>query len=160
MLETEGVVVRSGEDGAYVETTRASSCGTCSSQKSCGTSTMGHLLGSKRMSFRVLNPIGASVGEHVVIGLEESALLRSSLLSYVLPLTLLMAGALLGSQLAPASAAKDLYSVVGAGAGLGLGIAALKWVAWKTREQKQFQPVILRRVFSYNIVKLAEDREG
>ncbi|MBZ0104982.1 MAG: SoxR reducing system RseC family protein [Sulfuricella denitrificans] len=157
MLETEGVVVRLGADGAYVETTRASSCGTCSSQKSCGTSSMSQLLGSKTMSFLVMNPIGAAVGERVVIGLEEPALLKSSLIGYVLPLMLLMAGALGGSQLAPAGAAQDLYPVIGAAVGLGLGIAALKWVAWKTRGQKQFHPVILRRVFSYNIVKLAED---
>jgi sigma-E factor negative regulatory protein RseC len=159
MLETEGVVVKLGADGAYVETARASSCGTCSSQKSCGTSSLGHLLGGQAKPFRVLNPIGAAVGERVVIGLEESALLRSSLLSYVLPLTLLMAGALLGSQLAPAGAAKDLYSVAGAGIGLVLGFTALKWVAGRPGGQQQFQPVILRRVFSCNIVKLAEDSE-
>jgi sigma-E factor negative regulatory protein RseC len=160
MLETEGVVVKLGADGAYVETSRASSCGTCSSQQSCGTTSLSQLLGSKSRPFRVLNPIGAAVGERVVIGLEESALLRSTLLSYVLPLALLMAGALLGSQVAPAGAAKDLYSVSGAGIGLVLGFAALKWVAARTGGQRQFQPVILRRVFSYNIVKLVEDSEG
>jgi sigma-E factor negative regulatory protein RseC len=160
MLEAEGVVVKLGSDGAYVETSRASSCGTCSSQKSCGTSSFGLLLGSKAKPFRVLNPIGAAVGERVVIGLEEAALLRSSLLSYAVPLILLMAGALLGSHLAPIAAELDLYSVVGAGVGLALGFAALKWVAARTGGQEQFQPVILRRVFSYNIVKLAEDSEG
>ena len=160
MLETEGVVVRLGAEGAYVETARASSCGTCSSQNSCGTSSLGQLLGSKAKPFRVLNPIGAAVGERVVIGLEESALLRSSLLSYALPLILLMAGALLGTQLTPLGAAKDLYSVVGAGAGLVLGFVALKWVAARAGGQRQFQPVILRRVFSCNIVKLGEDSEG
>lgn len=159
MLETEGVVVSLGTDGAYVETARASSCGTCSSQQSCGTSSLGQLLGSQAKPFHVLNPIGAAVGERVVVGLEESALLRSSLISYALPLMLLMAGAMLGSQMAPVNTAKDLYSVVGAGVGLALGFAALKWVAARTGGQQQFQPVILRRVFSYNIVKLTEDRE-
>jgi sigma-E factor negative regulatory protein RseC len=157
MIETEGVVVKLCTDGAYVETARASSCGTCSSQQSCGTSSLSQLLGGTAKPFQVLNPIGAAVGERVVIGLEESALLRSSLLSYALPLAFLMAGALLGSQLVPAEAAKDLYSVIGAGVGLALGFAALKWVATRAGGQRQFQPVILRRVFSYNIVKLAED---
>lgn len=160
MLETEGVVVRLATDGAFVETSRASSCGTCSSQQSCGTSSMSFLIGAKARPFHVRNPIGAAVGERVVIGLEESALLRSSLLSYAFPLTLLMAGALLGNQLAPVGAAKDLYSVAGSGIGLVLGFAALKWMSARTGEQRQFQPVILRRVFSYNVVKLAEDREG
>ena len=103
------------------------------------------------------NPIGAAVGERVVVGLEESALLTSSLLGYVLPLTSLLAGALLGSQFAPAGVVTDLYSVSGAVIGLILGIAALKWATSRAGGKRQFQPVILRRVFSYNIVKLAED---
>ncbi|MDO9188703.1 MAG: SoxR reducing system RseC family protein [Sulfurimicrobium sp.] len=159
MLETEGVVVKLGADGAFVETARASSCGTCSSQKNCGTSSLSQLLGSSPKPFRVLNPIGAGVGERVVVGLEESALLKSSLLSYALPLTLLMAGASLGSLLASADAAKDLYSVIGAGVGLVLGFVALKWLSARAGGQRQFQPVILRRVFPYKIIKLAEDRE-
>lgn len=160
MLEAEGVVVKLAADGAYVETARASSCGSCSSQQSCGTTSLSRLLGGRPLSFRVQNPIGAVVGERVVIGLEESALLRSTLLSYVLPLALLMAGALLGSQVAPAGAAKDLYSVAGAGIGLVLGFAALKWVAERAGGHGQYQPVILRRVFSCNIVKFSEDSEG
>jgi sigma-E factor negative regulatory protein RseC len=157
MLETEGVVIRLGVDGAYVETSRASSCGTCSSKQSCGTSSMSQLLGGKTRSFRVSNPIGAVVGERVVIGLEESALLTSSLLGYVLPLLSLLAGALLGSQFAPAGAVTDPYSVSGAVIGLILGFVTLKWVTARAGGQRQFQPVILRRVFSCNIVKLAED---
>lgn len=160
MLETEGVVTGLDADGAYVETTRASSCGTCSSKQSCGTSNMSELLMGRAKPFRVSNPIGAVVGERVVIGLEESALLKSSMISYVLPLTLLIAGALLGSQLAPADAVKDLHSVAGSVIGLMLGIVALKWVSVRMGGQRLFQPVILRRVFSFNVVKLAEDSEG
>ncbi len=159
MLETEGVVVELGADGAYVETARASSCGTCSSQQSCGTSSLSPLLGSSPKPFRVLNPIGAAVGERVVIGLEESALLSSSLLSYALPLALLLAGASLGSQMASAHAEMDLYSAIGAGVGLVLGFVALKWLSARAGGQRRFQPVILRRVFAYNVVKFVEDRE-
>lgn len=157
MLETEGVVIRLGVDEAYVETARASFCGTCSSKQSCGTASMNQLIGRKTRAFRVSNPIGAAVGERVVVGLEESALLTGSLLGYVLPLASLLVGALLGSQFAPAGAATDLYSVSGAIIGLILGFAALKWVTARAGGQRQFQPVILRRVFSYNIAKFAED---
>lgn len=160
MLETQGVVIELSAAGAMVETSRAASCGTCSSQKSCGTSNLSQLLGSKSSSFLVANPIGARVGEQVVIGLEESALLQSSLISYLIPLVCLMAGALLLGQFAPTDAPKDLYAVLGAGVGLVLGFVALKWVSARAGEQKQFQPVILRRVFSNHIVKLAEDSEG
>lgn len=159
MLETEGVVIQTGLDGAYVETSRASACGSCSSNQSCGTTTLSQLLGSKITSFKVLNPIGAAVGERVVIGLEESALLKSSVMAYLMPLALLLLGALAGIQLAPPDSTPDVYSACGAGIGILLGFIALKRVTARGASARQFQPVILRRVLSRKIVKLAEDRE-
>lgn len=159
MLETEGLVVKVGEEGAYVETSRASSCGSCNSRQSCGSSTLSQMLGGKANLFQVLNPIGAVVGERVVIGLEEAALLKSSVLSYLLPLVLLMSGAMMGGLLAPATEMKDAYSIGGAGVGLVLGFIALKSVTARMGAKRQFQPVILRRVLSQKIIKFAEDRE-
>lgn len=159
MLETEGIVVKTGLDGADVETSRSSACGGCSSNQSCGTTTLTQLLGSKITSFKVLNPIGAVVGDRVVIGLEESALLKSSALAYLTPLALLLAGAIFGSQLAPAGEPADLYSAWGAGIGIFLGFLALKLISARAVSKRHFQPVILRRLLSHNIVKFAEDRE-
>lgn len=158
MLEAEGVVVRAGEEGALVETSRASACGSCSSNQSCGSTTLTQLLGSKTSTFKVLNPIGAAAGERVIIGLEETTLLKSSVLAYLLPLALMFAGAITGSLLASADM-KDAYSAWGAGVGLMFGFVALKLVTARAGNQRQFQPVILRRVLSHHIVKLAEDRE-
>lgn len=157
MLEAEGVVVKAGPEGVFVETSRTSACGSCSSQGNCGTTTLSQLLGSKKSAFKVLDPIGTRVGERVVIGLEEVALLKSSLLVYLLPLALLLAGAILGSLLAPAH--QDAYAGWGALSGLILGFVALKLASTRAGAQQQYQPVILRRVFSPNIVKFAEDRE-
>lgn len=158
MLEAEGVVVKTGPEGVFVETSRASACGSCSSQNSCGTTTLSQLLGSRKSAFKVLDPIGAAVGERVVIGVEEAALLKSSLLVYLLPLALLLAGAILGSLSAPVHL-MDAYAGWGAIAGLILGFVALKLASARAGTQQQFQPVILRRAFSRNFVKFAEDRE-
>lgn len=158
MLEAEGVVIRVGEEGSYVETSRASACGSCSSKQACGTTSLSRLLGSKTSAFKVLNPIGARTGERVIIGLEGAALLKSSVLAYLLPLALMFAGAMTGSLLASADM-KDAYSAWGAGVGLMFGFVALKLVTARAGNQRQFQPVILRRVLSHHIVKLAEDRE-
>lgn len=158
MLEAEGVIVKIGQDGVFVETSRASACGSCSSKEGCGTSTLSQLLGSKSSSFRVLNPIGAALGERVVIGLEESALLKSSLLVYLVPLAFLMAGAILGGWLAPVHL-KDVYAVGGLLIGLVLGFVALRWINGSAGAKRQYQPVILRRVFSQNVVKFAGGRE-
>lgn len=158
MLEAEGVIVKIGPEGVFVETSRVSACGSCSSQKNCGTSTLSQLLGGKKSVFKVLDPIGAAVGERVVIGVEEAVLLKSSLLAYLLPLALLLAGAVLAGLPAPAHL-KDAYAGAGAFAGLILGFTALKFASAGAGMKRPFQPVILRRAFSRNLVKFAEDRE-
>jgi len=158
MLEAEGVIVKIGQEGVFVETSRVSACGSCSSKEGCGTSTLSQLLGSKTSSFKVLNPIGAALGERVVIGMEEAALLKSSLLVYLLPLAFLLAGAILGGWLAP-DRLQDAYAVAGVFVGLVLGFVALKLVSANARTNSQFQPVILRRVFSQNFVNFAGGRE-
>ena len=158
MLEAEGVIVKIGQEGVFVETSRVSACGSCSSKEGCGTSTLSQLLGSKSSSFKVLNPIGAALGERVVIGMEETALLKSSLLVYLVPLAFLMAGAILGGWLAPVNL-KDAYAIGGVLIGLVLGFVALKWISASAGANRQFQPVILRRVFSQNVVKFAGGSE-
>lgn len=155
MLEAEGIIIRSEGDDAIVETSRVSACGSCSSNGSCGTTAFNQLLGAKISSFKVLNPIGADVGDRVVIGLEESALLKSSTLLYLIPLALLFAGAVAGRILAPASM-EDLYSAAGAGVGLVAGFFALKLATARAGSQAHFHPVILRRAVSHGIVSLGE----
>jgi sigma-E factor negative regulatory protein RseC len=159
MLEAEGVIVKIGQEGVFVETSRASACGSCSSKSGCGTSTLSQILGSKPTTFKVLDPIGAALGERVVIGMEEAALLKSSLLAYLVPLVFLMAGAILGGWLAPANL-KDAYALGGVVVGLVLGFVVLKWINASAGTQRQFQPVILRRAFSQNFVTFTGGREG
>jgi sigma-E factor negative regulatory protein RseC len=158
MLEAEGVIVKIGQEGVFVETSRASACGGCSSKEGCGTSTLSQLLGSKTSSFKVLNPIGAALGERVVIGMEEAALLKSSLLVYLLPLAFLLTGAILGGWLAPARL-QDAYAVGGVFVGLVAGFVALKFIGAGAGTNSLYQPVILRRVFSQNFVKFAGGHE-
>lgn len=157
MLEAECIIVSTSLDETWVETSRASACGSCSSKAGCGTTTLNQVLGSKSSLFKVLNPIGARVGERVIIGLEEGALLKSSALVYVLPLVLLLAGAMLGSLLAPDQAQPDAYAAAGMLAGLFAGFFLLKQISNKSKNRAELQPVILRRVIN-NFVRFAEDQ--
>lgn len=146
MLEAEGVVLSSGAGMAQVATSRASACGSCSGKQGCGVSSLGQLLGGKNGAFSVSDPIGVAVGERVVIGLEETALLKGSMLAYLLPLALLLAGAVAGSLLAPLPPA-DIYAMWGALAGLLAGLGALRILGAGTRARQRYRPVIMRRVF-------------
>jgi len=97
--ETAHVVAVEGEH-AWVETERRSSCSSCSA-KGCGTGALSSVLGAKVQRMRVSNPVNAEKGDAVVVGIDEGVLLKGSVLVYIMPLVLMLAGGLLGETLAP-----------------------------------------------------------
>lgn len=145
MIEAQARVVRVDGAVAYVEAQNASSCGGCGSDKSCGVSLLGQMFGGPPREFRALNPVGAQVGDSVVIGLQEHALLKSSLMVYLLPLMLLFMGAIAGLGFAPLAALQEHYSIIGGGIGLVLGFAWVRLHALRLGAGTGFQPVILRK---------------
>ncbi|MDD5241787.1 MAG: SoxR reducing system RseC family protein [Sulfuricella sp.] len=145
MIETEAIVVRLEDAVAYVQAERKSSCSGCS-ESSCGTSLLASLFGQKAPLYRARNEAGAKVGDRVVIGMNESGLLKGTLLLYMLPLLLLFAGAVAGSMLAATTEVRDGYSAVGAAIGLMAGFIGLKLFSARLGLGKQFQPVILSRI--------------
>jgi len=145
MIETEAVVVKIEHAVAYVQAERKSSCSGCS-ESSCGTSVLANFFGQKTPLYRASNEVGAKVGDRVVVGMNESALFKGTLLLYLFPLLLLFVGAVTGSALAVTADVKDGYSVAGAFIGLVAGFLGLKLLSSKTGLGRQFQPVILSRM--------------
>lgn len=145
MIETEAIVVKLENAVAYVQAERKSSCSGCS-ESNCGTSVLANFLGQKPPLYRASNEVGAKVGDRVVVGMNESALFKGTLLLYLFPLLLLFVGAAAGSALALTPDAKDGYSVVGASIGLMAGFLGLKFFSARFGLGKRFQPVILSLV--------------
>lgn len=141
MLETSGIVTRVENAVAYVETQRTSGCGHCSTEGGCASATYAKFFGAKPTAFKALNPIGAEVGDQVVIGVEEGAVWRGSLVVYLIPLALLLIGALAGSFWASG----DAYAVLGAGAGAVLGYVWLRAASAVMAGRQRYQPVILKK---------------
>lgn len=134
MIETPARITRLDGDSAWVVGAAPSSCGACAG-KGCGSSIFARVLHADEPEYRVENSLGAVVGESVVIGLPEGALLGAAISAYLVPLLLLIGGALLGQQLAG-----ELGAVTG---GLcGLVLAALNL---KRRSAPATMPVVLRR---------------
>lgn len=145
MIETEAVVVKIEHAVAYVQAERKSSCSGCS-ESSCGTSVLANFFGQKAPLYRASNEVGAKVGDRVVVGMNESALFKGTLLLYLFPLLLLFVGAVAGNALAVTAELKDGYSVAGAFIGLVVGFIGLKLLSSKMGLGRQFQPVILSRM--------------
>ncbi|SEP99762.1 sigma-E factor negative regulatory protein RseC [Ectothiorhodospira magna] len=145
MIEETARVIAVDEPGfAWVETERKTACGTCSVNKGCGTSVIAKLFGQRRTQVRVIDPVGVTLGDEVIIGLEESALVRGSLAIYILPLVCLLIGAALGQWLWAGYG--ELPVVLAGLAGLAAGLGAVGGFTRRIRRDPRYQPVVVRRL--------------
>lgn len=147
MIEESARVVAVEGDIAWVETRRQTACGSCAANKGCGTTVLAKVVGAKYSRLRVLNTISARTGDEVVIGIEENALLRGSVIMYALPILLMMVGAALGERLNEQLqlATPDAASIAAGLAGLLAGFAWISRFAGKISRDGRYQPVMLRR---------------
>lgn len=104
MLDHPGSVIRGvvrALDGpeAIVEVEQGG-CGRCHEKGGCGGQHLTQMFCSGQKSYRVANSGGAVIGESVTIAVAAGSVRRSANLAYVLPLLCLVAGAVLGMQLA------------------------------------------------------------
>ena len=134
MIETPARITRLDNGTAWVASDAPPSCGACGG-KGCGSSLFARVWHPSEPEYRVDNPIGAGIGEQVVVGVPDGALLRATLASYVAPVLLLLLGAMLGNSLSGEPGA-----VIGGLCGLGL---AAGWL--RLRRADHALPVILRR---------------
>lgn len=144
MIEEQAVVVGVDQDQVLLEIVRNKPCGLCGQTRGCGISIWGRLLGHRNNLFRADNQINAHPGDNVVVGIDEKALLTSSLAAYGVPLFSLLIGAALGGSFTPVSSNADVYAFVGAGAGLVLGLLWLRWHAAGRGVNTRYRPVLLR----------------
>ncbi|MDA5563830.1 SoxR reducing system RseC family protein [Cobetia sp. MMG027] len=146
MMQEEGQVTGHGREGVWVETQRRSTCGACKARSSCGSGLLSQF--SRRKAHRVLIhvPLGEAwpmVGERVVIGIDESAFLRSAGLLYGLPLMSGMLGGIVAEQLAGAGA---LVVPLGFALSLAAGLGVVRWHAARPEQQALYRPRLLRRL--------------
>ncbi|HUW29547.1 MAG TPA: SoxR reducing system RseC family protein [Sulfuriferula sp.] len=155
MMETQAKVLEVEAGAALVEPMEPSGCSACGSNGGgCGADRIGQVFTLRSKRYRVLDPRGSRVGEAVVIGVADGAVLRGSGAVYMLPLLLIFIGAMLAGQFAP-PASRDGWSIAGAAIGFALGTLWLLWFSRRAARDARFQPVILRAV-SENLFVLKE----
>lgn len=144
MVEIQATIVKIENTIAWVQASRKPSCSGCS-ETGCGISLLAGLLGRQAPLYRARNDAGANVGDKVLIGMDEAALLKGTLLLYMLPLVLLFVGAVGGNMLAD-GALRDIYAAAGAAIGLLLGFAWLKMHSAEQGLEGKYLPVVLSRI--------------
>jgi sigma-E factor negative regulatory protein RseC len=145
ITETARVVGVDGEGYAWVETQRKAVCDSCSVQKGCGTGIIAKMFSGRRARVRVLNTLGATVGDEVVVGIEDGLLVRTSFVVYMLPLAWMMLGAIAGSMLGERleTISAETASVLFGAAGLGVGFLWLRRYARAAAGDQRRQPNLL-----------------
>ncbi len=144
-MREQGSLVAIESDSVWVETSRQTACGSCSAQKGCGTSVLAKLFPGRQHFVRVLaSPeqlTGLEIGQEVTIEVSDEIIVASSLLMYVLPIILLLAGAGLGQYWDGSS---DGMAIAGGALGLLLGLVLVRSHAWLNRNNPQMQPTLVQ----------------
>ncbi|WP_455223503.1 SoxR reducing system RseC family protein [Kaarinaea lacus] len=148
MLEERATVVSVDGKTVWVEVKRQSTCGQCAANKGCGSAALQKVLGNKRNIFQVTGDLSVKVGDEVVIGINENAIVKGSLLVYALPILFIIVFALIGETIASRTLSldSDFVSLLGAAFGLVVSVLGLRWHSRKSTNQPQYQPVLLRHI--------------
>ena len=118
MIEETGQVDAIDGDFIWVKTQPRSACGSCHVSSDCGTSVLARWFGQRTNRIRVRNSLGLQIGEGAVVGIHESALLKASLLAYLMPMLAMVSTAVAASALGGGDAEIALWAVLGLGLGL------------------------------------------
>ncbi len=141
-MQEEGQVVEVRGGVALVEAVQNDACASCGARNAC------HALGGERRRVvRALNPVGAAVGDRVLMSMPRRAVLGASFLVYMVPVLALLAGAVTGQHLGPAWGLSPTSGAVS----LGLGALAAAWlglriVSRNLGRRESFQVKIVRVV--------------
>jgi len=146
VIEETGRVVATDTGHAWVETQRHSACGSCAARGGCGTSVLSRVLGQRAVRVRAIDKIGASVGDRVVVGMDDAALLRGSMAVYLTPVLAMIGAAFVTEALAPQWGFGDGLTVVGGGLGLLAGFVWLRLFSRRVGNDARYQALVLRRV--------------
>ncbi|HML66913.1 MAG TPA: SoxR reducing system RseC family protein [Clostridia bacterium] len=124
-----GLVTAITDGTAKIRFLRGSACAHCGA---CLT------VGESEMQISLPNTLGAKEGDRVAVDLSPKRVVQASLLAYAVPLLLLIAGVLIGSQIA------DWAGLALGVAACGIGYLILRIVEKKSAKKKSFQPRMTR----------------
>lgn len=149
MIEQEVQVIEVEDHRLLVEAERRSSCQSCAVKSGCGTSVLAKWFDKKHLRFYVDKPVDPTsekitAGDHVLVGMQESALTQGALTVYLLPLLAMIAAALLmDSWLSASFYWRDLIIAASAFSGLILALFAGRIYLHLARCKQRFNPVLL-----------------
>lgn len=156
MLYETGRVVAVEHDGLWVETLKQSACASCAAKAGCGQKLLAGYASSSNMTlikamFHGDNEQVWAVGDRVILGVDRHILVLAALISYVLPLALMIL-AVAAAQVV-FNGASDVQAILAALIGLLLGAAAVRAHAHSSVGKHRFQAQVIGRPETPNSVQ-------
>ena len=124
---------------ARVKVQRTSACESCSLKSGCGQSTLTKLSSNQCLELDVENTLNAKPGDDVIIAIPEAGLMSASIRVYLIPLVLMVLGAILGSVIYPVN---DTWTILFSCIGIVIGFA---WARFSSQKQT-FDPKFLPKI--------------
>lgn len=147
MIRETGKVVAVETGGVWVETIQQSACNACAAEKGCGQRLLAKATGKTTAIKVLLGDYGlkdVGVDDQVVIGIPEKVIVNGTLLTYFLPLLLMVFGVIFVSKLS----GSDVVVALGALAGLIAGGLIVRLHSYLNRANHAVQPILLESVTS------------
>ncbi len=146
MIEECARVIAVENDQLLLEAQTKTACNACAAKKGCGTSVLSGWVGRKFTRFQATNTVNARVGDEVIVGLDEDAMLKGSVLVYLLPLLAMIVFAVLADSLIAVDAAvRDLLVFISAAAGFALMLAVSRLFLSGKGNRGRLTPVVIRK---------------
>lgn len=142
MMQEQAIVVEVNGQQVSVETDHQSSCGHCSAKNGCGSALLGKFFDRNKQHLIVETDLKLSVGDRILLGLDESALLRGSFIVYAVPLLMMLFFPIVINQFV----ISEIISILSAVVGFSIGIIYVKYFSVVARNGDNFSPVVLKRL--------------
>tara|TARA_R110000764_G_scaffold32583_4_gene73650 strand:+ start:28 stop:498 length:471 start_codon:yes stop_codon:yes gene_type:complete len=142
VIEERGRVLSAEPGAVWVATIRSSTCGSCQAKAGCGQAMLQKLgSGSSQGFVRALTEQQWQVGDEVLVGVPEDAVVRSALWVYLVPLLGLFGAALSAQWLGWA----EPGVIFAAAVGLLFGFALVRWHDRNSQGDLSLQPQVIAR---------------
>jgi sigma-E factor negative regulatory protein RseC len=126
MIEEQAVVIKASKERVTLEVVRDKPCGLCGQVRGCGNSIWGKIFSHQSGHIETRNDLNAKLGDVVILGIDETLMLKSSLMLYGVPLLSMFLCMVIANSFAKEMV--ELYTLIGAVTGLFLGVVLIKRV--------------------------------
>ena len=124
MIEEEAIVIKASKENVTLEVVRSKPCGLWGQVRGCGNSIWGKIFSHRSGHIETRNNLNAKPGDVVILGIDETLMLKSALMLYGVPILCMFLGMVMANSFVKEM--KELYSLLGAMTGLFLGVVVIK----------------------------------